>query len=291
MDKESAKLEKVSHNSDSRTTRMETKPEFTNNKDKLDFKTDADGCFKGSYILNHQTQTGDKIVFYILVENIDSPVSFIVNGEESEYHIIHVLKLGEVTFDFELSNLPIGKHIIHLINEPCFEYVEQVQECNPSIKYIYTRIYFSLEVTNGKMPLEHKKYEIMHEQRESDFKNRISLKLFEDKKLSIVAEQIKDGSYYLTINNDKDYEIKGQLCLMSDYRLESTQKLIVREKTKVIVPVKFHRETLKKSIRFIFLMTPTKIEAEAGVPIRGVFMSERLLLQDEVLKKQSHNNY
>ncbi|MGG0666834.1 hypothetical protein ABE042_22430 [Viridibacillus arvi] len=285
MDKESAKLEKVSYYSSSRTTSMETKPEFTNNKDKLDFKTDADGYFKGSYILNHQTQTDDKLVFYILVENIDSPVSFIVNGEESEYHIIHVPKLGEVTFDFELSNLSIGKHIIHLINEQCFEYVERVQGCNPSIKYIYSRIHFSLEVTNGKMPLENKKYEIMHDQRESDFQNRISLKLFEDKKLSIVAEQIKDGSYYLAINNDKDYEIKGQLCIMSDYRLESAQKLIVPLKTKVIVPVKFHRDSLKKSIRFIFLMIPTKIDAEAGIPIRNVFMSECLLVQDEVLKK------
>ncbi|MGE7932053.1 hypothetical protein [Viridibacillus arvi] len=50
MDKESDNLEKVSHYSNSRTTSMETTPEFTNNKDKLDFKTDADGCFKGSYI-------------------------------------------------------------------------------------------------------------------------------------------------------------------------------------------------------------------------------------------------
>ncbi|MEX3625537.1 hypothetical protein [Viridibacillus arvi] len=285
MDKESDNLEKISHYSDSRTTSMETTPKFTNNKDKLDFKTDSDGCFKGAYILNHQTQTDNKLIFYILVENIDSPVSFIVNGEESEYHIIHVPKLGEVTFDFELSNLPIGKHIIHLINEPCFEYVVQVQECNPSIKYIYTGIYFSLEVTNGKMPLELKKYEIIHEQRESDFKNRISLNLFEDKKLSIVAEQIKDGSYYLAINNDIDYEIKGQLCIMSDYRLESAQKLIVPLKKKVIVPVKFHRDSLKKSIRFIFLMIPTKIDAEAGIPSRNVFMSERLLVQEEVLKK------
>jgi len=285
MDKESAKLEKVSHYSDSRTTRMETKPEFTNNKDKLDFKTDADGCFKGSYILNHQIQTDDKLVFYILVENVDSPVSFIVNGKESEYHKIHVPKSGEVTFNFELSNLPKGKHIIHLINEPCFEYVEQVQECNPSIKYIYSRIYFSLDVTNGETPMKNKIYEIIHDQKEADFKSRVNLKLFEDKKLSIVAVKIKDGTCFLAINNDKDYEIKGQLCLMSDYRLESTQKLIVPEKTKVIVPIKFHRETLKKSTRFIFLMTPTKIDAEAGIPIRNVFMSERLLVQDEVLKK------
>ncbi|MGP7819350.1 hypothetical protein [Niallia sp. 01092] len=263
--------------SESRTTRISTTPEYINDLNKLDFKTNENGIFEGTHILKHNTSKDEKVVFYAVMENGASPLLITLNGKKGYFHMIDVPKCGEVQLNYSLSNIPAGKQMIYLFTEKYFDDYKHSDEWEKRHSNWYiTHLYFSLDVKGANpAPVANHLY-VVPKRIEKPTQKGLPITIYKDKNLFKEADELKEGTYYLSINNKYDREMQGQLMMMTDYTVGNSQKLFIPAFSKIIIPFELKKESLIESIRFILLGIPTKDYFEAPRPIRIVQGSHRL---------------
>lgn len=256
---------------ESRRVEVRIDKKFEIDREKFSFKTDENGEFQAAYIFTHKTQKIEKRAWYAMLEEKNSPLTMKVNGEKNSYYFVDVSKEGETRFDFTLTDLPPGEHIVYIISEKMKENHES--DLHPRIAFSVN--YFSLKVDHSKPQKAEEQLKIVEKIGESDKGEMISLHLYEDRQLSTVVSAVSNKKYYLSINNNSEYEIKGRLKFVADYSTEDLDQIRIPANTKGLLPVNLENHKAKESIRFILLGKPTE-KIDASFPARISMFSERI---------------
>ena len=249
----------ISKTVESRTAEVSIDKKFDIDRKKLAFKTNKKGELQATYIVTHSTQKDEKIVFYAFLEDDNSPIIMEVNGQKAAYHMISVPKKGQTKFEFTLSGLPLGEHIVYLFGEKYLEngILDELEVIQT--QQAVAQNYFSLDVHNSNTyPLKvdnlFKTVEIIEDSYDAGL---ISMELYSDLELSMEVDFITDGDYFLVITNSREFELKAHLKLVSDYKAEELEQIIVPANSKVMLPVNLDNNIAQDSIRFVLVGEPT----------------------------------
>ncbi|WP_153061599.1 hypothetical protein [Metasolibacillus fluoroglycofenilyticus] len=101
----------------------------------------------------------------------------------------------------------------------------------------------------------------MTAQKIEDLKNETSviMQMYEDSNLIKEAELLnRKDEYFLTIENQYDFELKAHLKLISEYEAFELQQIIVAPSSKVVVPLNFQAYHLMNSARLIMVAAPSE---------------------------------
>ncbi|MEO2075957.1 MAG: hypothetical protein ABGX20_11350 [Bacillus sp. (in: firmicutes)] len=255
---------------------------FEINRDNLEFTTNSNGEFSATYKITHNTKKEETLIFYALIEGVKTPIIMDVKGKKAPFHFIKVPKDGELQINFTLSDLPGGKHIIYLINEKYNENnisdeLEKIQS-----QKVFSENFFSLDVKNGNNNLlEVSNYfKTVEKLGDSIEGNLFSMQLYEDHKHLIKANVVGKNNYYLVINNDKEFELRAHLKLLSDYSSEELEQIIIPANSRVGLPVNLDNLKAHESIRFILLGEPTS-KLDIQIPVRFIQKSERIPIKQK----------
>lgn len=256
---------------ESRRVEVRIDGKFEIDRKKLAFKTDENREFHAAYIFTYKIQKNERRVCYAMLEEENSPLTMKVNGEKNNYYIVDVSKDGETRIEFTLAELPSGEHIVYIISEK----MKENHESDLHSGMAFSANYFSLKVNHSKHLNADEKVKEVEKIGESDKGDMISLYLYENRQLSTEVSAVRKKKYYLSINNNSEYEIKGRVKLIADYSPVYLDQILLPAKTKGILPVNLENHKAKESIRFILLGKPTE-KIDAPFPARISMFSERI---------------
>lgn len=273
------KLKQIYSYTDIRETSMTTKLDYIVDSKKLLYTVDQDGKFEATYTLKHNTRTPEKMVFYILMENTNTPISVKINGIQKKYHVMKVPKKGKVSVTFTISNVPKGNHIVYLFTEI---YEEDLNSKNPvekhNIQTFMSFYYFQLKGKEGVTKAISQKSIKPISVLKADAKKDHSLKLFKDEKLSNeILDSITRGMYYLSFNNSDEFNMRANMYVLNDYEVQNNDpnSVDIAPFTKAVVPIDLSNIKSNNSIRIIMIGIPEKNKTEAPFPVRVAFSTMR----------------
>lgn len=266
-----------------RKTRMSTTEQYITDINKLSYKSDDNGVFEGTYTLIHDTKEDERIVFYAILENSKTPLEFIVNNQKKAFHVVEMPKNGENKINFKFNNLPPGEHILYFFTEKYFDDYKTVESFEQLGFHNYiSRYYFLIDVKSQHSEvlneMSYKKTLIIDDIVEKGEK----LSVFEDEELSEATGKIKNGFYYLLINNPYDFDIAGTLCVIADYEYKPIEDIVVTKNSKSTISIELDEEFIRKkeSLRFLFLGTLQKSKIiKEDIPIRLMIPSQRFIVE------------
>ncbi|HHW36758.1 MAG TPA: hypothetical protein GXX18_05885 [Bacillales bacterium] len=192
---------------------------------------------------------------------------------KNTHHFIDVSENGETKVDFSLDDLPSGTHIIYIISEKVIDnnlkdHLEKKQN-----QEVFSANHFSLEIDKKKID-KNERFKPVENIEDSYQDERISLRLYEDKKLTTEVSSVEDTNYYLMFNNPSENEISGVLKLLKDYSAETLDRIKVPANSKIMIPVKLKNLEDIQSIRFLLLAQPNI--KDTVFPLRTIKFSQRI---------------
>jgi len=249
--------------------------EFEIDRNKLLFKTNANGEFKAKYIFSHSTLNDEKFVFYALTEDGDSLLTLEVNNIEDTHHFLNTSKTGVTEVDFSILDVPSGKNIIYIISEKLIDETLTDSFARKQNQEVFSANHFSLEDNKKDIDADRNKTYIKLEKiNDSSGMDLTPLKLYEDEQLESEVISVKDGNYYLSINNAYSENWTGTLNLLNDYNLEKKYYLKVPANSETMIPIQLTELENTESIRFLLFVEPDLKGVE--LPLRIIHFSKRI---------------
>lgn len=262
--------------SESRTVEIQLNNEFIGDRTKNLHITNEKGAIKGNILYKHSTLKEERIAVYAYLENNNNPVKIEINGSVGSYHIIDVPKEGTKKVPFTISNLPSGEQVIYIISEKVLnDKVSDPLEIYKTQKTVAAN-YLLLKVNNMSKGVSTIQDIYIKVQKIQDIENETSIvmQMYVDSNLTKEVESINKDNYFLTIENQHDFELKAHLKLISEYESLELQQVLVPPKSKVMVPIVLKDINMNNSARIIMVGVPSE-KLDIPFPVRIVKTTNR----------------
>ncbi|WP_342558848.1 hypothetical protein [Metasolibacillus sp. FSL K6-0083] len=251
----------VKKTTESRTTEIHLNPEYIIDRDLNSFQTDEKGTLEGFIWYKYSTTKENQLAVYAFLENDATPVNIEINESTAPYHIINIPKEGGKKVPFTITNLPQGEHMLYIIGEKVLNHsVQDPMEIYDTQRTV-ARNFLSVKVNNEHSETATISSSYMTAQKIEDLKNETSviMQMYENSNLIKEAELLnRKDEYFLTIENQYDFELKAHLKLISEYEAFELQQIIVAPSSKVVIPLNFQAYHLMNSARLIMVAAPSE---------------------------------
>lgn len=260
--------------------RIRPNPECIDDENRLLVKSDENGHFKGSCIIEHEMESDIIYAFYAIVKNDHAPRSCILRGKKASYHVIDVPKDGSVSIEFTVEDIPVGKQVLCLFIEPLIDPKGINDGDSRASGYNYLTC-FSLAIEgNNAQVLNRKKivYDVTENMGPIHKKSLYSINVYQNYLLLHEATTIGKRDVFVVIQNSFEQELRGQLIILSDHRYHSSKQIIVPAMARGGIPLHIHREQACESIRLILIPEGNEEGFKEGFPYHPIKYSKVILL-------------
>lgn len=105
------------------------------------------------------------------------------------------------------------------------------------------------------------------------------MQMYEDADLTKEVDTINSmDDYFLTIENQYDFEMKAHLKLIADYETLELQQILIPANAKVIVPTNFQAFQIDNSARIIMVAAPSE-KLDIPYALRVVKTTKRFTIE------------
>lgn len=257
---EQPQYDQIKKTTETRTVEIHLNEEFIVDRDKNSYITDENGTITGNILYKHSTLKEEQRAVFAFLQNVTTPIKIEMNGIVDSHHIIDIPKEGVKKIPFTISDLPPGKHIIYIISEKVLnDKISDPLEIYQTQRTV-ARNYLSVEVTNKSKEISKIQNIYTTVQKIKNIENETSevMQIYTDSNLTKEVEYIDIDNYFLTIENQHDFELNAHINLISEYVPFALKKVIIPPKSKVVVPISLKDINLNKSARIILVGEPTE---------------------------------
>lgn len=279
LENDKTEIRQISNTKEIRELNMSAKNDYVTDVNKMAYKTDEQGNFEATLTLNYNISQDEKVVIYAYLEDSKIPKEIFINGKSEEYHIIDVPKSGGISLDLKISNVPDGENLVYLFTEKYFGDFNKAEILDKRLYQTFvSSYYFNLEGKQSTDNLTKKQDDYLDATiiKPVGRDDGIPIRIFEDEKLLREAEVVDEGTYYISINNKENSEIRGELQLLSNYDVVYSEKYNIPSSSTIVIPVNIDGNMFKESIKARFLGYPAETDNSVEFPIRVRQFSPRL---------------
>ncbi|MEC1178285.1 hypothetical protein P9B03_07310 [Metasolibacillus meyeri] len=267
-----------------RTTAIYLKPKFIIDRDQNSFQTDEKGMIEGYILYEYSTVKESQLAVFAFLENDITPIKIKMNGVVASYHMIDLPNEGGT---FTITNLPRGNHILYIISEKVLNNTisDPVEIYDTQITV--ARNFLSIKVQNERTETSTipSSYATVEKIQDSKNDTSVIMQMYEDSNLTKEVDFINNiDDYFLTIENQYDFEMKAHLKLISGYETLELQQILIPANAKVLVPTNFQAFHINKSARIIMVAAPSE-KLDIPYALRVVKTTKRFPIENHTNKR------